>query len=171
MGISASDPWERGETNIDVVNNWTKIIANHTLKFGGEIRRVRDDLTQGQTYGPRGVFTYADGQTSSNTPGAVTSYGNDFASFLLDLPNQVGRDVNVGDASWRETVYFAFLQDTWQVTKSLTFTYGLRWEFYPPATPRKPGGFSQYDLATNSLEVAGYGNIPMNIGMNVNAKM
>ena len=170
MGISASAPWERGETNIDVVNNWTKIIANHTLKFGGEIRRVRDDLTQGQTYGPRGVFTYADGQTSLNTPGAGTSYGNDFASFLLDLPNQVGRDVNVGDASWRETVYFAFLQDTWQVTKSLTFTYGLRWEFYPPATPRKLGGFSQYDLATNSLEVAGYGNIPMNIGMNLNAK-
>ncbi|HEX4065254.1 MAG TPA: carboxypeptidase regulatory-like domain-containing protein [Acidobacteriaceae bacterium] len=170
IGYAASEPWERGETNIDIVNDWTKVLGNHSLKFGFELRRVRDDLTQGQTYGPRGVFTYADGQTGLNTPGAKTSYGNDFASFLLDLPNQVGRDVNVGDASWRETLYFGYVQDTWQASKQLTMTYGLRWEFYPPATPRKSGGFSQYNPATNSLEVAGYGNIPKDIGMNVNAK-
>jgi len=169
IGYAASEPWERGETNIDIVNDWTKILGNHSLKFGFELRRVRDDLTQGQTYGPRGVFTYADGQTGLNAPGSATSYGNDFASFLLDLPNQVGRDVNVGDASWRETLYFGYAQDTWQATKQLTMTYGLRWEFYPPATPRKSGGFSQYNPATNSLEVAGYGNIPKDLGMNINA--
>jgi Carboxypeptidase regulatory-like domain len=170
IGVGASYPWIRGETNIDFVNNWTKLLGNHSFKFGLEVRRVRDDLVQGQTYGPRGVFTFADGQTGLNTPGSVTSYGNDFASFLLDLPNQVGRDVNVGDASWRQTLYFAFFQDTWQATKALTLTYGLRWEFYPPATPREKGGFSQYNPATNSLEVAGYGNVPRNIGMNTNAK-
>ena len=170
IGVGASYPWQRGETNIDMVNNWTKNIGNHSLKFGGEIRRVRDDLVQGQTYGPRGVFTYAEGQTALNSPGSVTSYGNDFASFLLDLPNQVGRDVNVGDASWRQTLYFGFVQDTWQATKELTLTYGLRWEFYPPSNPKKPGGFSQYDLATNSLVVAGYGKNPQDLGMQVNAK-
>jgi hypothetical protein len=82
----------------------------------------------------------------------------------------VGRDVNVGDATWRQTLYFAFFQDTWQTTKELTLTYGLRWEFYPPSNPRKSGGFSQYDLATNSLEVAGYGSNPKDLGMHVNAK-
>ena len=169
IGTGASYPWVRGETNIDGANNWTKIQGNHSLKFGGEIRRVRDDLVQGQTYGPRGVFTYADGQTALNAPGYVTSYGNDFASFLLDLPNQVGRDVNVGDASWRQTLYFAFFQDAWQATKSITLTYGLRWEFYPPANPRKSGGFSQYNPQTNSLEVAGIGSVPKDLGMNVNA--
>jgi hypothetical protein len=170
IGVGSSYPWIRGETNIDIANNWTKNLGNHSFKFGGEVRRVRDDLVQGQTYGPRGVFTYADGQTGLNAPGATTSYGNDFASFLLDLPNQVGRDVNVGDASWRQTLYFAFFQDTWQASKSLTLTYGLRWEFYPPANPRKSGGFSQYNIATNSLEVAGYGNVPKDLGMNVNSK-
>jgi hypothetical protein len=170
IGVGASYPWERGETNIDMVNNWTKNVGNHSFKFGGEIRRVRDDLVQGQTYGPRGVYTYADGQTALNASGQSTSYGNDFASFLLDLPNQVGRDVNVGDATWRQTLYFAFFQDTWQTTKELTLTYGLRWEFYPPSNPRKSGGFSQYDLATNSLEVAGYGSNPKDLGMHVNAK-
>jgi hypothetical protein len=170
IGVGSSYPWIRGESNIDFVNNWTKNLGNHALKFGAEVRRVRDDLVQGQTYGPRGVFTYADGQTGLNAAGSVTSYGNDFASFLLDLPNQVGRDVNVGDASWRQTLYFAFIQDTWQANKELTLTYGLRWEFYPPANPRRSGGFSQYNLATNSLEVAGYGNVPKDLGMNVNAK-
>lgn len=170
VGYSASLPWQRGETNFDAVNNWTKILRNHSIIVGGEIRWVKDDLTQGQTFGPRGAFNYADGQTGLNTPGSKTSFANDFASFLLDIPNQVGRDVNVGDASWRQKLYFFFIQDTWQVSSKLTLTYGLRWEFYPPANPNGKGGFSQYDPATNSLDVAGYGNVPLNIGMNVNYK-
>ena len=170
LGYSNSYPWDRGETNIDFANNWTRILGNHSIKFGAEIRRVRDDLTQGQTYGPRGSFTYADGQTGLNAPGSKTSFGNDFASFLLDLPSAVGRDVNVNDASWRQTLYFGYVQDTFQATHALTLTYGLRWEFYPPATPKASGGFSQYDPTTNSLDVAGYGAIPKDLGLQVNYK-
>ncbi len=166
VGYSASYPWDRGESNVDFANNWTRILGNHSLKFGVEVRRVRDDLIQGQTYGPRGTYTYADGQTS--TPGATTAFGNDFASFLLDAPSTVGRDVNVNDASWRQTLYFGYIQDTLQATRDLTLTYGLRWEFYPPATPRSSGGFSQYDPAANLLDVAGYGAIPRDLGLRVN---
>ena len=165
VGFNNSYPWDRGETNIDVSDNTTRILGNHTLKFGVEVRRVRDDLTQGQTYGPRGVFNYSDGQTALNAPNAKSGFGNSFASFLLDLPDSTGRDVNVNSASWRQTLYFAYLQDTWQATPKLTLTYGLRWELYPPATPSTTGGFSQYDPATNSLHVAGYGAIPKDLGM------
>jgi hypothetical protein len=167
VGYDANIPWDRGESNIDVVNNWTKIIGNHSIKFGGEVRRIRDDLTQGNTFGPRGVFNYADGQTALNG-GPKTSFSNNFASFLLDVPSSVGRDVNVGDASWRQTLYFGFIQDSWQTTQKLTLMYGLRWELYPPATPRATGGFSQYDPSTNSLDVAGYGNIPKDLGVQTN---
>ena len=59
IGYSASVPWIRGESNIDFVNNWTKVIRNHTIKFGGDLRRVRDDLLQDQTFSPRGVFTFS----------------------------------------------------------------------------------------------------------------
>lgn len=163
VGYSASIPWDRGESNIDAANFWNYLLGNHSLKFGFEIRRVRDNLTQGQTYSPRGVFTYSDGQTALK--GEKTSFGNDFASFLLDLPSSVGRDVNVGSASWRQTLYFAYLQDTWQATHKLTFTYGLRWELYPPANPQRKGGFSQYNPADNTLHVAGYGSVPMDLGL------
>ena len=170
VGYSASLPWVRAETNIDLVNNWTKIVGNHSFKAGFELRRVRDDLRQGQTFSPRGIFRYRDGQTANKTgsSGTKTSFANDFASFLIDDPSQVGRDVNVNYASWRQTQYFVFVQDTWVATKSLTFTYGGRWEFYPPANPERKGWFSQYDPASNTLQIAGYGNVPMNLGMQVN---
>jgi hypothetical protein len=167
VGYSASIPWDRGESNIDAANNWNYVLGNHSLKFGFEVRRVRDNLTQGQTFSPRGVFTYSDGQTALN--GEKTSYGNDFASFLLDLPNSVGRDVNVGSGSWRQTLYFAYAQDTWQATHKLTLTYGLRWEFYPPANPDRKGGFSQYDPTDNTLHVSGYGAVPNDLGLPVRA--
>jgi TonB dependent receptor len=169
VGYSASIPWDRGESNIDAANNWTDILGNHSLKFGFEVRRVRDNLTQGQTFSPRGIFEYAEGQTGLNAPGQKTSFGNDFASFLLDLPNTVGRDVNVGSGSWRQTLYFAYAQDTWQATHKLTLTYGVRWEFYPPANPDRKGGFSQYDPADNTLHVSGYGAVPNDLGLPVRA--
>ncbi len=66
MGYSASVPWIRAESNIDFVNNWTKIVSNHTIKFGVDLRRVRDDLLQDQTFSPRGAFTFSEPQTSQD---------------------------------------------------------------------------------------------------------
>ena len=65
IGYSASVPWIRAESNIDFVNNWTKIVRNHTFKFGADLRRVRDDLLQDQTFSPRGVFNFSDVQSSN----------------------------------------------------------------------------------------------------------
>jgi hypothetical protein len=167
LGISANLPVARSESNIDVVNNWTKILGNHSIVAGWELRHNRQDLTQSYTFSPRGQFSFSDGETALNASDSQTSFANSFASFLLDLPSQVGRDVNVGDASWRETLYFAFIQDTWQASPKLTLTYGVRWEYFPSATPYRKGGFSQYNPETNSLEVAGYGANPMNLGLDV----
>jgi hypothetical protein len=164
IGSGSSYPWMRGETNMDLVNNWTKIKGNHSTKFGGDVRRIRDDLFQGQVYGPRGVTQFRDGQTALKG-GPKTGLANNMASFLLDIPNQMGRDVNVHDASWRESQVFAYVQDTWQVNNKLTVTSGLRWELYVPPTPQRKGDYSNYDPNTNSLVVAGIGTNPLNLGM------
>ena len=164
IGYSASVPWIRGEANIDTVSNWTRIVGNHTFKWGVDLRRVRDDLLQDQVFSPRGLYTFGANQTA--TP-ADTSTGqaNDFASFLLDLPRQVGRDLNTFFPAYRQWWFFAYGGDRWVATPKLTIDYGLRWEFYPPATPRNAGGFSNYNPVTNQLVVAGVGGNPQNMGM------
>jgi hypothetical protein len=164
IGYSASVPWIRGESNIDVVNNWTKIIRNHTIKFGGDLRRIRDDLLQDQTFSPRGIFRFADQQTS-DARSTGTNLGNNVASFLLDRPSQVGRDVNTFFPAYRQWWFFAFVSDKWQVTPKLTLDLGVRWEFYPPATPKIDSGFTNYDPVTNNLVIAGIGGNPSNLGM------
>lgn len=165
IGYSASMPWVRAEANIDVVNNWTKVIRNHTIKFGVDLRRVRDDLLQDQTFSPRGAITFSASQTSTDAPGANTDVANDVASFLLDLPSQAGRDLNTIFPAYRQWWFFAYASDKWQATSKLTLDLGARWEFYPPATPKVPGGFSNYDPATNNLVLAGIGGNPSNLGM------
>ncbi len=179
IGYSASEPWIRGESNIDFVNNWTKVIRNHTLKFGVDLRRVRDDLLQDQTFSPRGAFTFSDVQTSSvvcatpgaaSCPAATTNIANDVASFLFDLPSQTGRDLNTFFPAYRQWWFFAFASDKWQATSKLTVDLGLRWEFYPPATPRIAGGFSNYDPVNNNIVLAGLGTNPCNLGMKTQYK-
>src|SRR5579859_6201198 len=186
IGFSASLPWIRSETNIDLANTWTKIMGNHTLKFGGDLRRVRDALLQEQTFSPRGLYTFNDGQTARNctvgdtnpscppppAPGqpspagaSKTSFSNNFASFLFDVPGQAGRDLATFFPNYRAWQFFTFAQDKWLVTPKLTADIGVRWEFYPPATPVKKGGFSNYDPSTNSLFVSGFGNIPDDLGI------
>ncbi|AFL90412.1 hypothetical protein Terro_4207 [Terriglobus roseus DSM 18391] len=162
IGYSPSMPWIRAEANIDFVNNWTKIIGNHTVRFGVDIRRVRDELLQGQTYSPRGVTTFGQNQTS--TPGAKTGAANDIASMLLDVPSGVGRDLFTYFPAFRQWWYFGFVGDKWQVTPKLTLDLGVRWEFYQPATPAKAGGFSAYDPGPNQLRVAGIGANPSDLG-------
>jgi hypothetical protein len=171
IGYSPSLPWIRSETNIDFANTWTKIVGNHTLKFGVDLRRVRDALLQEQTFSPRGLYTFADGQTALNTGTAAkpavskTSFTNDFASFLLDIPNQAGRDLATFFPNYRAWQFFTFAQDKWVVTPKLSADIGVRWEFYPPATPVKKGGFSNYNPTNNTLVLSGYGNTPDDLGI------
>ena len=165
IGYSASVPWIRAESNIDFVNNWTKVIHNHTIKFGGDLRRVRDDLLQDQTFSPRGVFNFSDVQTSDAAAAGKTNIANDISSFLFDIPSSTGRDLNTFFPAYRQWWIFAYGTDKWQVSPKLTLDLGVRWEFYPPATPQKAGGFSNYDPTNNQLVIAGVGGNPSNLGL------
>jgi hypothetical protein len=164
IGYSQSLPWLRGESNIDFVNNWTKVLGNHALKFGADIRRIRDDLLQGNNNAAAGTFYFSENQTSA--PGAAkTGQANDIASVLFDVPYNVGQDTNSTFPAYRQTWLFFFVADKWQATPKLTVDLGLRYELYPAATPRKPGGFSSYDPITNQLTLAGVDGNPSNIGL------
>ena len=176
FGYSASLPWDRAEANIDVVNSWTKIYKNHQIKFGADLRRIRDDLLQDQTYSPRGIIYFKANQTALQTcttsaAGARTcttssnGIANDFASFLLDVPSQEARDVNTYFPALRQWQIFSYIADNWQVSPKLTVNIGVRWEIYAPPTPHFAGGFSNYDITNNTNVIAGVGGNPLNGGL------
>jgi Carboxypeptidase regulatory-like domain len=163
LGYSASLPWIRAETDISFVSNWNKTKNNHTIKWGANLIRIRDDLLQEQTFSPRGLWTF--GTSQSSAPGQSTNFGNQFASFMLGVPSTVGRDLPVVFPTYRQWQFFAYVNDKWQVSPKLSVDYGVRWEFYKPATPQFPGGFSNYDPTNNTLVIAGVGGNPLDVGM------
>jgi hypothetical protein len=181
VGYSASLPWVRAEANIDLVDNVTKTHGNHTFTLGFDMRRIRDDLLQTQTYSPRGVYTFGASQTncagscslangttsSATTPNSTTSWANDLASFLLDSPGAsgTGRDFSGTFPTYRAWYFFPYAADRWQVNHKLTVDLGLRWEFYPPGLPAFPGQFSNYIPSNNTLVVGGVGGNPNNGGL------
>ncbi len=168
IGFSASLPWDRSERTAEVSTVLTKILGNHTVKFGGNLRHNRDFLLQVQDrQGPRGGFEFSAPQTAIPTDNAaVNGFANAFASFLLDVPSRVGRDLTVVDPGTRHWAVFSFLHDKWQVTPKLTIDLGIRHEYYTPLVGLvSQGGLANYDPATNSILVSDYGDVPANLGV------
>ncbi|MFN7948105.1 MAG: TonB-dependent receptor [Blastocatellia bacterium] len=170
LGFSASLPWDRGETTVNFTGVVTKMAGNHTLKMGAEWRRNRDFLLQLQDNGGvRGRFTFGGAQTGLPSDSAsLNGLANAFASFLLDVPGSIGRDIRVIDnPGTRHKAFFSFVHDKWQVSKKMTLDLGLRHEFYTPFTGiESKGGLSNYDPTNNTVRVAGYGSVPDNLGVN-----
>ena len=133
------------------------------------MRHNEDFLLQIQDAGGvRGQFNFNGARTSIPADSAATSgIANAFAAFLLDAPSQIQRDVKVIDRpGTKHWAVFAFAQDKWQVSPKLTVDLGLRWEYYTPLVGiADQGGLSNYDPSNNTVRVAGYGDIPQNIGV------
>jgi hypothetical protein len=111
--------------------NLTWVKGNHTYKLGATalfegIQSVNDSRADGQ-------FAFAQQQTAdpwqNGQPFAnFASSGFGYASFFLGATNTVSTaapaDVRLGTHS-----YAIYLQDSWKITRKLTFDYGLRWDY------------------------------------------
>lgn len=145
---------------------WQK--ATHDIRFGVDIARSRLNHWHPESggNGPRGRFEFAGGVTGLNGGAAPNQY-NAYAAFLLGLPQQVGKAVQVIDPSNPfERQYGLYLRDRWQATRNLTLTLGLRWEYFPVFQRGDRGGIERYDFDTDRVLVGGYGSVPQNAGIN-----
>jgi hypothetical protein len=110
-------------------NNLTKIMGNHTTKFGVDYRNQR--FLQTLFFDVNGDFTYSGG--GPNDPIALDANGNQnlFPNYLLGLPDSYLQGSAQTEDIRGNSVYL-FAQDSWKIRPNLTLNYGLRWEFNQP---------------------------------------
>jgi hypothetical protein len=152
-------PLTEREDQFQVVNNWTKIIRNHSLKFGADLRYARNLRVPSDT-DRTGLFTFNGTSTSFSGQG-----GLGLGSFVLGEPSNFGRYVSTStNAKEFQKRDFFYAQDTWRATAKLTLNIGLRYELYFPESVNGKGNGALMNLKTGFLSVAGYGNIPSDMG-------
>jgi hypothetical protein len=135
----------------------------HNLKFGANYRVYRQNRYSFGQAVPRLDFgnTFTRGPLD-NSPSAPL--GQDLASFLLGVPTGGNIDRNASYAD--QNIGFAlFVQDDWKASRTVTLTFGLRYEYEGPMTERFNRAINQYDFSTpNPIESqarANYAKSPM----------
>ena len=110
-------------------NNTTKIISNHTLKFGVFLERSgQHDHIQ---------FTTASAPATINENGSFRfldpgSGRTAMANALLGKFNDYSELGGKPNTPWVATAFDWFVQDSWKATKKLTVEYGVRHSIWPP---------------------------------------
>ena len=95
-------------------DNYSKIIGNHSLKFGGDFRIQQ--FNQLLYFNINGDFTFLS-----------------YADYFLGTPTSLTQGSAQHELVRSNSVYL-FAQDSWKIRPNLTFNYGLRWELNTPLT-------------------------------------
>jgi carboxypeptidase family protein/TonB-dependent receptor-like protein len=169
LGVNRCNcPLTEREDQFQIVNNWTKIVGNHAIKVGADLRYGRN-LRVPSDNDRAGLLNFATGPTSNQN--LSTQGGLGFASFLLGDVTSFNRYVSTStNAKEFQKRTFFYGQDTWRATKKLTLNLGLRWDLYFPETVNGPGNGSLLNIADGYLHVAGIGGIPSDLGWSVEKK-
>jgi len=129
LGFTSNGPQPRIDENRQFADNFTKIVGNHSLKFGVDVRRfnVRSQFlaVNNGSYGFGGA-----GQFSTGNPGV---------DFLLGNPDSYsqGSGALLDVQAWQT---YSYAQDVWKVRPSLTLTLGLGWQVDQGFHSRQYGG-------------------------------
>jgi len=102
-------------------DNITKVMGNHTTKFGVDLRDQR--FLQTLYFDVNGDYSYFGGGTNDT--------GNLLANYLFGLPDSYLQGSAQTEDVRGKSVYL-FGQDSWKIRPNLTLNYGLRWEFNQP---------------------------------------
>ena len=153
-------PLNEDEGQYQFTGNMTKVLGNHSFKFGADIRYAKNLRVPSDSH-RAGELTFNTQNTGFvSAAGASAIDGLSFATFLLGDVTGFSRYVSTStDAAERQRRWFFYGQDSFRVTPKLTVNYGLRWELVFPETVNAKGNGAQLDLSTGLINVFGVGNV------------
>jgi hypothetical protein len=99
----------------------TKLVGSHSVKVGGDTRRLGVALATETELG--GHFEFNNLFTGRNGAG-----GQEIASLLLGLPSTGRAPHDPAAFEWYTRYWGAYFQDDWRVSSRFTLNYGLRLE-------------------------------------------
>jgi Carboxypeptidase regulatory-like domain len=128
------------------MDNYSKVMGKHSLKFGADVRRQRFD--QSLFFEINGAFTLLTKPNlcvgGAQPPGCTLPTSNDigyglapgknpdaYPDYFIGAVNTFAQGAAQGE-SVRNSGFYLFAQDSWKLTNSLTLNYGLRWELNTP---------------------------------------
>jgi hypothetical protein len=112
------------ENIYQILDNYSKIIGTHAIKFGGQYHynQLEENL-----------FNVANGNFffGTNFNGGASETGSDFVDFLLGAPTSYVQGQSY--PSYGRNFYFGlYAQDSWRMKSNLTVNYGLRYDVSAP---------------------------------------
>jgi hypothetical protein len=119
-----SRPLRITENIYQVIDNFSKVLGTHTVKFGGQYHF--NQLEENLSNVANGNFFFG-----SSFTGQPSETGSDFVDFLLGAPSQYVQGQSY--PSYGRNYYFGLYgQDSWRIKSNLTFNYGLRYDVSAP---------------------------------------
>jgi hypothetical protein len=112
IGPPGNYPQTGVENNYQIVNNVTYTTGNHSLKFGGDFRKIITPQTFTQR--SRGDYDYSESQF-----------------YFYDLTPDFVAQRSVGDVVYYgdQKILYAFAQDDWRVRPNLTLNLGVNFSY------------------------------------------
>jgi hypothetical protein len=147
-------------------DTFTKTLSQHTVKFGGDVRRARFD--QFLYYDVDGEYSFTASPVADQIGGT-----DSFPAFFLGTPNTFAQGAAQGEDD-RNTALYLFVQDSYKLKPNLTLNYGLRWELNTPfydtgnrlQTFRAGQATTQYPCWLSEEDASALGLTPGNCGEN-----
>jgi hypothetical protein len=121
LGFSSNGPQPRIDQTYQATDNFSKIIGNHSYKFGYEGRRFNVDNP---------FFGRNNGSFSFGGTGQYSTL-NAGLDFLLGNPDTYGQGAG-GVINAYAYEHYLYGQDQWKFRDNLTITYGAGWQIDTP---------------------------------------
>ena len=152
---AANLSWLKGSHSFRFGADYLNPQLNHFQPQGGAFQTVRG------SFGFSGNATRQQGNAASI---AESQLFHSWADFLLGMPTQAGKVDqlrNPNSVWWKQ--YALYARDHWQIGRSITLTYGLRWELF--GVPRKDHtGINLFDPETGRVFTGGLSGVPFDSG-------